>query len=139
MNQGSVEDRLAIRELVETFAIATSRIDAELWGSTWAEDGSWKLPSMEEAVTGRAQIVAAFRQKLDYVALIAMSSVPTALVVEGARARGQAQCQELIFPKAGGRVTVVGCFDDEYVKRDGRWLFLSRRYEVLGMQRSESN
>ncbi|MBB3047217.1 hypothetical protein FHR99_001453 [Litorivivens lipolytica] len=27
---------------------------------------------------------------------------------------------------------VVGCFDDEYVKRDGRWYFTKRIYEVMG-------
>ena len=135
MNQGPVEDRLAIRELVETFAVGTSRIDPELWGSTWAEDGSWKVPSMDEPVKGKANIVAAFNEKLAYVKLISMSSLPINLVVDGDRARGQTHCQELIFPKTGGQITYVGCFEDEYVKRDGRWYFQSRNYTVLGSEK----
>ena len=135
MQQGSIEDRLAIRELVETFAIATTRIDPELWGSTWAEDGAWKLPSLEAPVRGRDTIVETFREKMAYLRMISMTSTSTALVIEadGGRASGQAQCQELIYPKTGGQTVVVGCFEDEYVKRDGRWLFSSRTYTVLNV------
>ena len=133
MNSGPIEERLAIRELVETFAVATTRIDAELWGSTWAEEGAWKLPSLDVPVVGRDAIVSTFREKMAYLRLISMTSISTGLVVEGDRARGEAQCQELIYPQAGGRTVVVGCFEDEYVKRDGEWFFLSRTYTVLGM------
>ena len=35
---GPLEDRIAIRELLETYADAVCRVDAEAWGSTWAED-----------------------------------------------------------------------------------------------------
>ena len=132
MNSGPIEDRLAIRELIETFAVGTTRIDPEIWGSTWAEEGSWMLPSLDEPVVGRKNIVAAFAEKLSYVDVISMIAYPSELVIEGDRARGCANCQETIYPKGGGRRIVVGRFTDEYVKRDGRWYFLSRVYEVLG-------
>lgn len=131
MSTGPLEDRLAIRELIETFAVGTIRIDPEYWGTTWAEEASWKVPSMSEPVTGKSNIVSAFAEKLAYVDFISMSAFPTELDVDGDRARGQVYCQELIFPKTGGRRTVAGRFDDEYVKRDGRWYFLSRNYNVL--------
>ena len=132
MNTGPIEDRLAIRELIETFAVGAMRIDANIWGGTWAEEGSWKLPSMTEAVKGRSNVVAAFKEKMEYVKFMSMISSSADLVVEGEKARGRAHCQELIFPKSGGQRIVVGCFDDGYVKRAGRWYFLSRVYEVLG-------
>lgn len=132
MNVGSVEDRLAIRELIETFAVGAMRIDTEIWGSTWAEEGSWKLPSMDAPATGKSQVVAAFKEKMEYVQFMSMIPLPTDLIVDGDRAKGKVHCQEVIFPKSGERKIVVGCFDDEYVKRDGRWYFLSRDYEVLG-------
>jgi SnoaL-like domain len=132
MNAGQLEDRLAIRELIETFAVGAMRIDADIWGSTWAEEGSWKLPSMAEPTMGKRNVVAAFKEKMGYVRIMSMISFPTDLVIDGDRARGKAYCQELIFPKAGGQRFTVGCFDDEYVKRDGRWYFVSRVYEVLG-------
>jgi hypothetical protein len=134
MNVGPIEDRLAVRELIETFAVGVMRIDAEIWGGTWAEEGSWKLPSMTEPVKGRSNVVAAFKEKMEYVRFMSMLSFPADLVVDGDRARGRAYCQELIVPKSGGQRIVLGCFDDEYVKRNGRWYFLSRVYEVLGAE-----
>ena len=41
---GPLEDRIAIRELLETYANAACRVDAEAWGSTWAEDGLREMP-----------------------------------------------------------------------------------------------
>ena len=63
---------------------------------------------------------------------MSMISFPAELVVEGDTATGKCYCRELIYPKAGGQVVVVGCFDDEYVKRGGRWYFTKRIYEVMG-------
>ncbi|MBN4055336.1 nuclear transport factor 2 family protein [bacterium AH-315-K03] len=134
MNSGPIEDRLEIRELMETFAVGAMQVDCELWGSTWAQEGSWKLPSMPEAVVGKEQVVAAFKEKMQYVSYMSMISFPAHLVVDGDRASGQSYCRELIYPKAGGEKVVVGYFDDEYVKRDGRWLFISRIYTVMGMK-----
>ncbi len=132
MNKGSIEDRLAIRELVEEFAAAVMRIDADAWGETWAEEGVWGLPSMETPAAGKDTVVAAFREKLAYVDFMSMISFPAKLVIEGDHATGKCYCRELIYPKGGGQVVVVGCFDDTYVKRDGRWLFAKRIYEVIG-------
>jgi hypothetical protein len=132
MNIGPVEDRLAIRELIETFAVGAMHVDADIWGSTWAEEGSWKLPSMTEPAKGKSNVLAAFKEKMEYVKFMSMISFPADLVIDGDRALGKAYCQELIFPKSGGQKTVVGRFEDEYEKRNGRWYFLSRVYEVLG-------
>ena len=33
---GPAEDRLAIRELIESYADAVIRTDAEAWGATWS-------------------------------------------------------------------------------------------------------
>jgi hypothetical protein len=132
MSRGSLEDRLAIRELIETFAVGTMRIDPDLWGSTWAEEGVWGLPSLPEPAKGKTNIVATFKEKLAYVRFISVAAFPSDLVIEGDRARSTTYSQELIFPKTGGSRTVAGYFDDEFVKRDGKWFFLSRIFNVLG-------
>jgi len=133
MNVGPVEDRLAIRELIETFAVGAMHIDAEMWGSTWAEEGSWKLPSMSEPAVGKSDIVATFREKLAYVKFMSMIAYPAELVIDGDRARGKAYSRELIYTKNDDKKVVIGFFTDEYVKRDGRWYFLSRVFEVMGV------
>lgn len=132
MIKGSIEDRLAIRELLEAFACAAMARDAEKLGATWSEDGTWKLPSMTEPTRGRAAIVAAFVKVTDYLAFMSMLCVPSELAIEGDHARGKAYCQELIITKTQEHKLVLGRYSDTYVKREGRWYFQSRSYEVLG-------
>lgn len=133
-NTGSVEDRLEIRELIETFAVGAMHVDTDLWGGTWAEEGVWSLPSMQQPVQGKDNVIAAFKEKMAYVDYMSMICFPSGLKFDGDKANGKAYCRELIYPKAGGRVIVVGYFDDEYIKRDGRWQFTSRVYNVMGKE-----
>lgn len=130
-----IADRLAIRQLIEAFAIGIMRADTDIWGNTWAEEGSWKIPLKDEPAIGRTNIIAVLEEIMARNAFVSMISFPSELVIEGDKAHGKAYAQELIFPKSGGQKTLVGCFHDEYVKRDGRWYFLSRVYE--SMWRSE--
>jgi uncharacterized protein (TIGR02246 family) len=132
MNTGSIEDRLLIRELLETFATAAMRGDPKRLGSTWSQDGVWKLPSMTEPAKGRDAIIEAFGKATAYLSFMSMISVPTDLVIEGDTAHGKAYCQEIIVTKTNEQKMVVGCYDDTYVRREGRWYFQTRTYEVIG-------
>lgn len=134
MNSGPIEDRLAIRELVESFAAGAMRIDAEKWGKNWAENASWKLVSMPEPVVGKANIIEYFVKVMAYVDYMSMISFPDELTINGDTAEGKCYCRELIFTKSGDEKIVVGCYHDHYVKQQGRWLFQSRRYEILGVK-----
>ena len=56
---GSVEDRLAIRDLLDIYADGVNQRSVEIWGSTWAEDSEWNLtvvPGMEK-ITGKGNIL----------------------------------------------------------------------------------
>ncbi len=134
MNTGPVEDRLAIRELIETFAVGAMHVDLDIWGSTWAEEASWKLPSMDEPAVGKADILEKFGEKLAYVDFMSMIAFPAELTIDGDRATGKSYSRELIYTKTGDQKVVVGYFNDEYVKREGRWLFLSRTFNILGIK-----
>lgn len=63
---GPAEDRLAIRELLEAYADAVCRSDAEDWGATWADDAEWSLPDYPEIGTtkGKAAIVAMWTEAM---------------------------------------------------------------------------
>lgn len=130
-NAGPLEDRLAIRELIETFSVAAMRKDSALWGSTWADEGSWKIDALDQPATGKDNVVAVFDRLMPNIEFVSMSAFPADLVIAGDRARGKAYSQELIYPTAGGQRILVGCSHDEYVKRNGRWYFLARVYETL--------
>ena len=72
---GPVEDRLAIRELLETYADAVTRQDAEAWGSTWAEYGTmtdWF--TLKNFILGNSMVNPAnynyVKSQLDFLSLI---------------------------------------------------------------------
>ena len=50
-----LEDRLAIRELHDTYCDAVLRNDPDDWGALWTEDAVWSLMGTE--VVGRENIV----------------------------------------------------------------------------------
>lgn len=133
MNKGSVEDRLAIRDLIDTFSAAVIRIDPQAFAATFTNDGSWILPSVPEGTHGREKIAPVFAEKLSYVEHIHMIGFPEMLEVNGDKASGTVMCKEHIFLKEGGEKHLIGCFTDEYEKHEGEWLFKSRNYAIIGV------
>lgn len=131
MENEAIGDRLAIRELLETFVVGCMRADSTIWGSTWAEEASWKIDKLDEPAVGRSNVIAVFEEIMPNIQFVSMTSFPTELSINGDKATGKAYSQEIIFPKAGGQRMLVGCSHDEYVRRDGRWYFLSRHFETL--------
>ena len=89
MSIGPVEDRLAIRELVETFAVGIMRKDIAVWGSTWAEDCTWNVPLKEEPVVGKSNIIAVLQEVLARNNFVSINSFPTETVIDGDKARGK--------------------------------------------------
>ena len=129
MFDGPVEDRLAIRERIESYSDAVFRKDAEAWIANWAEDGVWKLPGID--VAGKAQIKAAWVGAMSNFAVAAFFATPGAIEVRGDRASVRVYTQEVLIDHAGGVRRIIGAYADELVKTDGAWLFASRAYTVL--------
>lgn len=131
MTSQHIEDRLAITELVNRSVAGVMRKDMALWGGTWAENGSWMIDMFDKPVKGRDQIVSMFGNIIGKFSFVAMSSFVTDVEIDGNSATGKAYSQEFMFPMAGGQKILCGCFDDRYVRQDGRWYFQSRVYETL--------
>jgi uncharacterized protein (TIGR02246 family) len=131
MFSGPTDDRLAIRERIETYSHAVFLKDADLWISNWAEDGVWHLPSIGIDISGRANIRAAWVQAMSAFALAGFFAVPGAIEVDGETATARSYTQEFLVLKEGGIRKIIGAYDDTLVKRDGVWLFARRSYNVL--------
>jgi ketosteroid isomerase-like protein len=130
ISSGPLEDRLAIRELVESYNDAVMRFDAEAWGANWSEDAHWSVPGLADA-TGRAAIVAQWQQAMAAFDCVGFFASAGPLVVEHQHARGTWYQQEFLYFKDGTKRVVIGRYDDEYVKQSGRWYFRKRSYSVL--------
>lgn len=129
ISRGPIEDRLAIRELVESYNDAVMRRDVEAWAENWDDDGVWSLPGAGE-VRGRGQIVAMWEAAMSRYEVNGFFASAGPIVVDGDTAQGTWYQQELLTTRDGVERTVVGEYADHYVKHDGRWYFRERIYQV---------
>jgi uncharacterized protein (TIGR02246 family) len=129
ISSGALEDRLAIRELIESYNDAVMRFDAEAWGANWLDDGVWSLPGMGE-VAGKAKIVALWTQMMSSFSFVGFYASAGPIVVTGDSATATWWQQELLYGKDGAKTAVHGRYEDQYAKRGGRWYFARRVYEV---------
>lgn len=124
---GPLEDVAAIRALHDRYADAVNRRDADAWGALWAEDAVWDL--MGTRVEGRAAIVGLWSQAMAGFAFVGFFSQAGAISVAGDRAEGRVWTHE-VLENADGERRPLGRYDDQYVKRDGGWLFAERRFSL---------
>lgn len=132
---GPFEDRLAIRELLETYADAVTRRDAEVWGATWAEDAEWSLPDYPELGTtrGRPAIVAMWIEAMKAYPGIMFEAWPGSIEVSGESATMRSYTSE-VYDRDGVTMRDRGVYVDTCVKLDGRWLFKSRSFRNIHRQ-----
>jgi uncharacterized protein (TIGR02246 family) len=129
--EGPIEDRLAIRERIDSYCDAVFRKDPEDWIACWAEEGVWRLPGSE--VAGRDNIKAAWINAMSRYELAGFYASPGHIEVDGGSAVVRAYTQENLQTVDGGFIKIIGSYADTLVKRDGAWLFTSRTYTVLRM------
>lgn len=128
MFTGPIEDRLAIRELHDSYSDAVMRRDATDWGATWAEDAHWDLMGMP--VDGREAIVGLWAGAMAAFEAVSFISSPASLEINGDRATGRCQTHEILVMPDGSSRIVGGRYDDEFVKQGGRWLYSKRVFKI---------
>lgn len=130
--EGPIEDRLAIRELLDAYSDAVIRHDADAWIATWAEDGVWSLPDYTEMgeVHGRDAILKTWKAAMEHFPGIVFTANPGSIIVEGDRATVRSYTSE-VYDQNGVTKRDRGRYDDICVKRSGKWLFLSRTFKNI--------
>lgn len=137
ISSGPVEDRLAIRELVDSYNDAVMRFDGDAWAANWADDGIWSLPGMGE-VKGKDKFFPMWKQAMAGFSFVGFFASAGPIVVTGDKAKATWYQQEFLHQKDGVKRTITGQYEDEYTKRGGRWLFQKRVYKVLNAQESKA-
>jgi ketosteroid isomerase-like protein len=121
-----------LRHLVSSYCDAVNRGDVSAWTKTWAEDAKWNPNGT--TIHGRPKIVAAFeklRTESDWV----VQSAPL-MVFEVDEAQGTGTGRVTVQERSKKRktakpVSTLATYHDQYVRRDGAWLFAERRLEVV--------
>lgn len=131
--KGTVEDRLAVRELLEQYADAVNQRDAKSWGDTWAEDSEWSLPVVPgmEAVKGKQNIVNAWEESMKLFPFVHMIAIVGELRFEGDRCVCRSYTAEVAVTKDGEEIRPRGQYDDVIIKENGEWKFQKRVFRVL--------
>jgi ketosteroid isomerase-like protein len=132
---GPADDRLAIRELLETYADAVTRCDASDWGACWADDGEWEMPDYPEfpPQKGKANIVGLWVEAMKGYPGIMFEAWPGAIVIEGNTAKVRSYTSE-VYDQDNVTKRDRGVYDDVCVKVDGRWLFQKRVFRNIHRQ-----
>lgn len=137
---GPLEDRIAIRELMDTHAHGVMTKDPDVWGSVWAEDAFWELPEYPDlgGFSGREEIVGAWSASMERYGLENMTKPmiyfmqPGAIEVAGDKATSVGFTIEIYDdPETGKRIHTTGRYDDELEKRNGQWVFTRRSYRSI--------
>jgi uncharacterized protein (TIGR02246 family) len=125
----SVEDELALRNLMSRYADAVNRYDAAAWIATWAQDGVWNL--LGTPVNGRDNILALWQQMMASFEFALMLPSSCLFAVDGDTANGHWYLHEYTRDRQGNASTVLSRYLDTYTKQDGQWLFQSRQYNFI--------
>jgi len=131
---GPLEDRVAIREVIETYADAVNRHDEELWASLWVEDSHWDLSHYPDlgVVHGKEAIVALWRDAMPAYPQLSFMVTVGAIKVDGDRAEAHTYISEVYSePGTGKDKRARARYDDRLVKREGRWFLQSRAFTII--------
>lgn len=126
MGQLTADDRFAIHELLAQYSRVIDTGRWEEFHTLFTPDGRLEFGPMGtfEGVEGLQRFAGMIRSvgnfMRHYVTNVTLSG-------DGERARGACYLLALTGPDAGKLTPSTGFYEDELVKRDGRWLLRARR------------
>ncbi|MCB2059532.1 MAG: nuclear transport factor 2 family protein [Novosphingobium sp.] len=126
---GPLEDRIAIRELHDTYADAGFRGDRQAWLDCWARDCTW-ITSFGER-SGKEALAQQWDALWSTLDALGFFAIVGSIEVDGDTAVTRGYVREIAVMKDGPAQKIAGRYDDELVRENGAWKFASRRYSVL--------
>jgi uncharacterized protein (TIGR02246 family) len=122
-------DRVEIEDLVARYNKAIDTGDAEGWAATFTKDGEFHGIVGDFAGTDElTAFVRAYASEEQFAEFASAQHWVTNIVVEGDEDRAEMFAHlMMIAPLSdGGRILLVGRYEDTLRKEDGRWLFARR-------------
>ena len=136
---GDAANRLAIRELIESYAHCADRRDAKGQMSLFTEDTRFvvymnaKDPAPSQELRTREALAPVFADLNQYAATMHFLGQTTILTLTSDRGAAETYCMpHHLTIKDGKRSLMIAAlrYTDQFVKIDGAWLFSERRLYV---------
>ena len=146
LSPSEAADRLAIRELVETYAHCADRRDAKGQMSLFTADTHFvvymnaKDPTPSQELHSREALAPVFADLNQYAATMHFLGQTTILTLTGDRGTGETYCMphHLTIDGEKRRLMIAALrYTDAFVKMDGAWLFAERKLYVDWVEQRE--
>ena len=138
-----LEDRAALKALVDTFSILADRKDVQRQVLLFTEDAtvdSYSGTQLTSSLKGRKQIGDVFGSFLATFETVYHMNGQQAVEIHGDRATGTSYCLVTLIARQNGKLvrnTAGVYYDDEYVRQGGRWLIAKRVSHFTWQDREE--
>jgi uncharacterized protein (TIGR02246 family) len=128
-NSGAVADRLAIRELIESYNAAVIEKDPAKWIANWAEDGVWNLGGGD--IEGKDRILESWLTIMAPYEHASVFAQPVFIQANGEEGTALWHTNERLKLYSGDEMLAVGRYQDRYARINGAWKIKQRDYSVV--------
>ena len=128
-----LEDRAALKELVDTFSILSDRKDVRAQVQLFTANATvetYRKDVLAAKLTGRKEMEERFGAFLKNFETVYHFNGQQTVTISGDKATGVSYCMVTLIGVEGGRKmkTSIGVYyHDEYARENGRWLISKRR------------
>src|SRR5918993_2264302 len=128
-----MEDRIALKELVDTFSILADKKDVKAQTLLFTANGTVETlrgGAVVAKLTGRKEMEDRFGAFLKNFETVYHFNGQQTVTINGDKASGVSYCMVTLIGLEGGRrmKTSIGVYyHDEYARENGRWLIAKRR------------
>ena len=129
---GEIEDRLALKELVDTFSTLSDRKEVRAQTQLFTPNAiveTYRGGALVTKLTGRKEMEDAFGRFLNLFEIVYHINGQQTVTLNGDRATGVSYCMVTLVGTENGKkmITAIGVFyNDEYVRENKRWLISKR-------------
>src|SRR5919107_1216828 len=128
-----IEDRAALKELVDTFSILADRKDVRAQTQLFTANGTvetYRKDVLAAKLTGRKEMEDRFAAFLKNFETVYHFNGQQTVTISGDKASGVSYCMVTLIGLEGSKKmkTSIGVYyHDEYARENGRWLIAKRR------------
>lgn len=132
MELKELEDRIALRELVDKIAILGDAGDVEGQVQLFTENAVSETIAQGKTLMllqGRENMAVAFKGFLKDIETVYHLNGQQVVTLNGDRATGTCYCLATLIGNENGRkttTTIGATYEDEYIRENGRWLIAKR-------------